>query len=255
MRISSSHLAIFTLLTAAAGCSDGSSQLNVPGGGGTGGSTWQGSAGIAGVGAAGLGADGVGAAGVGTAGTGAAGVAGTGAAGTGAAGVGTAGTGAAGTGTVGSCTNVRPTGTQWDEATCDQWATQTSECPNAWMVDNHYCDQSCGRCSGGAAGTGGTAGTSGAAGTGAGGVPSTCSAADLEVCQNETNQHCGYTYEYWKDSGDGCLVNTADGFSVNWSNIGNLLGRKGLRPGSKSQIVTYSADYQPNGNKIGRAHV
>lgn len=33
-----------------------------------------------------------------------------------------------------------------------------------------------------------------------------------------------------------------------WSNINNLLGRKGLRPGSANQIVTYDANYQPNGN-------
>ncbi len=50
------------------------------------------------------------------------------------------------------CTNVRPTGTEWDAATCDDWATQTSECDAAWMRDNHLCDQSCGRCSGGGGG-------------------------------------------------------------------------------------------------------
>jgi hypothetical protein len=44
------------------------------------------------------------------------------------------------------CTNVRPTGTEWDEATCDQWASETTECNNAWMVDNNYCNDSCGRC-------------------------------------------------------------------------------------------------------------
>jgi hypothetical protein len=44
------------------------------------------------------------------------------------------------------CTNVRPTGTEWDEATCDQWASETTECNNAWMVDNNYCNESCGRC-------------------------------------------------------------------------------------------------------------
>lgn len=44
------------------------------------------------------------------------------------------------------CTNVRPTGTMWDEATCDQWANDTTECSEAWMVDNNYCNESCGRC-------------------------------------------------------------------------------------------------------------
>src|SRR5690606_15088156 len=41
---------------------------------------------------------------------------------------------------------------------------------------------------------------------------------------------------------------TPGGFEVEWSGINNLLGRKGLRPGSTNQIVTYSADYNPNGN-------
>src|SRR5690606_39990340 len=83
---------------------------------------------------------------------------------------GTPGTGGMNTGGMGggACTNVRPTGTNWDEATCDQWASETSECEAAWMIDNGYCDESCGRCSntgtGGAAGRGGTAGSGGAAG-------------------------------------------------------------------------------------------
>lgn len=37
-------------------------------------------------------------------------------------------------------------------------------------------------------------------------------------------------------------------FSVTWRNIGNLLARKGLRPGSKHQIIDYSANYQPISN-------
>lgn len=62
-----------------------------------------------------------------------------------------------------ACTNVRPTGTDWDDATCDQWASETSECTEPWMVDNDYCNQSCGRCS--PNGSGGT----GSGGTGTGG--------------------------------------------------------------------------------------
>ena len=75
-----------------------------------------------------------------------------------------------------------------------------------------------------------------------------CTAAPKMSCANESGSHCGYTFEYWKDQGSGCLTNTADGFSVQWSNINNLLGRKGLRPGSKNQVVTFDANYQPNGN-------
>ena len=169
---------------------------------------------------------------------------------------GTATGGAGGTG----CTNVRPTGTEWDEATCDQWATETSECGNAWMVDGNYCNESCGRCSGGSGGTvgsggavgsGGTAGSGGGSGSGGSGgvvIPDTCTQADGSVCNNQSGQHCGYTYEYWKDQGSGCLTNRSDGFSVEWNNVNNLLGRKGLRPGSRNQIVTYEANYQPNGS-------
>jgi len=97
--------------------------------------------------------------------------------------------------------------------------------------------------------TGGTNGGSGAAGSaGVGGSGNTCTEPNKTICNNEIGKHCGYTYEYWKDQGTGCLVSTSAGFSVDWSNINNLLGRKGLRPGSKNQIVTYDANYQPNGN-------
>jgi endo-1,4-beta-xylanase len=61
-------------------------------------------------------------------------------------------------------------------------------------------------------------------------------------------EHCGYVYEYWKDNGTGCPTVTPEGFEVSWSNINNLLGRKGLSPGSRSNIVHYEADYNPNGN-------
>jgi endo-1,4-beta-xylanase len=81
-----------------------------------------------------------------------------------------------------------------------------------------------------------------------GSISSTCMEAETTSCSNQTGRHCGYTYEYWKDQGTGCLTNTPTGFRVDWNNINNLLGRKGLRPGSKTQVVTYSADYQPNGN-------
>src|SRR5690606_27865046 len=66
--------------------------------------------------------------------------------------------------------------------------------------------------------------------------------------------HCGYTYEYWKDSGTGCMTNNTDGFSVTWGSINNLLGRKGIRPGSASHVVTYSADYNP-GSPAGSSYL
>lgn len=69
------------------------------------------------------------------------------------------------------------------------------------------------------------------------------------ITANQIGNQGGYTYEYWKDSGTGSMVLGAGGaFSVTWSNIGNLLARKGLRPGAKNQTVTYAATYNPSGN-------
>lgn len=75
--------------------------------------------------------------------------------------------GTGGSGEDGACTNIRPTGTRWDEATCDMWAADTEECDAAWMIDNDYCNESCGRCTpgGGSGGSGGTGGTGGGSGT------------------------------------------------------------------------------------------
>jgi endo-1,4-beta-xylanase len=83
---------------------------------------------------------------------------------------------------------------------------------------------------------------------GGSGIISTCTEAEKTLSSNATGQHCGYTYEYWKDQGTGSLVLKPDGFGVNWSNINNLLGRKGIRPGSANLIATYEANYQPSGN-------
>ena len=69
------------------------------------------------------------------------------------------------------------------------------------------------------------------------------------LCNNDIGSQGGYTYEYWKDQGSGCMVLGSGGtFEVDWSNINNLLARKGVRPGSMNQTVTYAADYRPNGN-------
>lgn len=183
----------------------------------------------------------------------------------GAASGGAPGSGGSATGGTGGapCTNVRPTGTQWDAATCDMWASQTSECSARWMIDNHYCDQSCGRCSGGSGGSGGSSGSGGGTNTGgssgsggsagssgSGGSPNTCTERDAEVCSNyRVGSHCGLTYEIWTDTGSACMTNTANGFRAIWDQgDGNYLARKGVRPGSTRPVVTYSANYRPNGN-------
>ncbi|RZK92367.1 MAG: glycosyl hydrolase [Hymenobacter sp.] len=69
------------------------------------------------------------------------------------------------------------------------------------------------------------------------------------LATNRIGSQGGYTYEYWKDRGTGNMTLGPGGaFRVAWRDIGNLLARKGLRPGSKQQLVSYSACYQPVGN-------
>lgn len=69
------------------------------------------------------------------------------------------------------------------------------------------------------------------------------------ITNNKVGKQGDYHYEYWKDGGTGTMV-LGDGcdFSCNWGSVNNILFRKGLRPGSKDQIVIYTADYKPQGN-------
>lgn len=86
----------------------------------------------------------------------------TGGASSGGAGSGGTSTGGMSTGGMGGgpapCVNVEPPpDPTWPDATCDNWATETTECSAAWFAD--YCDVSCGRCvPEGGAGSGGTGG-------------------------------------------------------------------------------------------------
>jgi len=58
-----------------------------------------------------------------------------------------------------------------------------------------------------------------------------------------------YYVEYWKDNGSGTMTLKDGGdFSCQWGQVNNILFRKGIRPGSKNQVVIYSADYNPQGN-------
>lgn len=102
---------------------------------------------------------------------------------------------------------------------------------------------------GGVTNTGGNTATGGTAGTGGSSVAtSSCTEDNMTFTDNAMGQHCGYSYEYWKDKGTGTLVLKPDGFSVEWKDINNLLGRKGIRPGSADLVVNYEANYQPSGN-------
>jgi hypothetical protein len=69
------------------------------------------------------------------------------------------------------------------------------------------------------------------------------------ISSNKTGKNGSYFYEYWKDNGSGTMT-LKDGcnFSCTWGSVGNILFRQGVRPGSRKQIVTYTADYKPTGN-------
>jgi len=164
-------------------------------------------------------------------------------------------TGSGGAGTGGAtteCTNIRPTGTDWDEATCDQWASETDECDAAWMIDNHYCDESCGRCgttgSGGAAtGSGGAATGSGGAATGSGGAATGSGGGGTVDCNASMpgggTDHCGsntqgtaggLSWSLWSNAinGNSCITTyDTTAFGARWVESGDFLARVGLEWG------------------------
>lgn len=71
------------------------------------------------------------------------------------------------------------------------------------------------------------------------------------ICNNKTGSHNGYTYEYWKSTGDGCMTLGEGGaFSVSWENVGNLLARMSKRPGLNNHVVQYKADFKPEGKSF-----
>ena len=54
--------------------------------------------------------------------------------------------------------------------------------------------------------------------------------ADVVITSNQTGTHGGYNFEYWKDTGNGTMVLKDGGaFSCEWSNINNILFRKGFK--------------------------
>ena len=69
------------------------------------------------------------------------------------------------------------------------------------------------------------------------------------ISNNATGVQGDYHIEYWKDNGSGSMTLGEDcGFSCQWGQVGNILFRKGIRPGGRDLIVSYEADYQPQGN-------
>lgn len=81
--------------------------------------------------------------------------------------------------------------------------------------------------------------------------------AHAAITNNETGTHDGYDYEFWKDSGGSgsMTLNSGGTFSAEWSNVNNILFRKGKKfdeTRTHQQIgnmsINYGANYQPNGN-------
>jgi hypothetical protein len=69
------------------------------------------------------------------------------------------------------------------------------------------------------------------------------------ISNNATGKQGNYYYEYWKDGGSGTMTLGDEGnFTCQWGQVGNILFRKGIRPGSRKVVVTYTADYKPTGN-------
>lgn len=76
------------------------------------------------------------------------------------------------------------------------------------------------------------------------------------VTSNQIGTHDGYDFEYWKDSGNGTMILGSGGtFSAQWSNINNILFRKGKKfneTQTHQQIgnmsINYGATFNPNGN-------
>jgi endo-1,4-beta-xylanase len=72
--------------------------------------------------------------------------------------------------------------------------------------------------------------------------------ADRVVTSNTTGTHNGYFFSYWKDTGNVTLTLGQGGnYSVQWSNMNNMVVGKGWKPGS-NHTVNYSGTFSPNGN-------
>ncbi|PGH23547.1 hypothetical protein AJ80_02327 [Polytolypa hystricis UAMH7299] len=78
-------------------------------------------------------------------------------------------------------------------------------------------------------------------------VKNTLVKRQITASENGTNN--GFYYSFWTDGAGDVTYTNGDGgsYSVTWSGDGNWFGGKGWNPGS-SRAITYSADYQPNGN-------
>lgn len=69
------------------------------------------------------------------------------------------------------------------------------------------------------------------------------------ISDNKTGVQGDYHVEYWKDGGSGTMtLGEGCNFTCQWGQVNNILFRKGVRPGTKDEVIVYEADYKPQGN-------
>ena len=69
------------------------------------------------------------------------------------------------------------------------------------------------------------------------------------ISNNAAGTQGDYHVEYWKDGGSGSMtLGEGCNFSCQWGQVNNILFRKGVRPGTRDEIIVYDADYNPQGN-------
>lgn len=124
------------------------------------------------------------------------------------------------------CTNVLPQDTDWPEGTCDDWASQTSECDAEWFAD--YCNESCGRCTPGPSGSGGGNNNEG---TGGGGLGDDNPWGKVNGGQN------GWASRYW----DCCKQSCA------WQGKGGNSPTSSCDPSGNNRVADNTASACDNG--------
>lgn len=96
--------------------------------------------------------------------------------------------------------NPPPFDPTWPDATCEAWATETSECGAEWFAN--YCDVSCGRCTptntGGAGSGGSGSGGASSGGAGSGGAPGSGGGTGQGNPWGQVNgNQTGWASRYW----------------------------------------------------------
>ncbi|KAK2762695.1 hypothetical protein FQN54_000869 [Arachnomyces sp. PD_36] len=67
---------------------------------------------------------------------------------------------------------------------------------------------------------------------------------------NSEGWHNGFYYSWWSDGGAQATYTNlnAGTYEVQWGTGGNIVGGKGWNPGLNARAITYTGQYQPNGN-------